>query len=569
MTEIFISLFMLMGGIGVFITGMKLMGDGLEQGAGKSIQKWFGKISGSRMAGFGIGVGVTGIIQSSSATTVMIVGFVNAGIMTLFQAVSIIIGANVGTTVTGLIAALSSFKILTYALETTAFFGTFIVLFSKKEKLLTIGKTLSGLGLIFIGLEVMGGAFKNGEAVNQAIKSLFGTISFPLLLVLFGAVFTGIIQSSSAFVGVILAMVGGGVIPVEYALFTVLGANIGTCVTALIASIGTSVNARRAAVAHLLFNVGGTVVFVALLWIFQTKVVELLSVIPSAQFQIAIFHTVFNVVTAVLMLPFVKNLVSLVERIIPERKKEEAKKDKLTYLDDRILHTPSVAVAQLKREVKRMAELAKKNFKIGVESILKNDVSKKDELLKDEAKINFINKGIAAFLIKLSSVSTAKSEEIFFGSLHHVISDIERIGDYAQNFIEETEEIRQSKIVFSDEAIAEIQSMYEIILNMYDAAVDILMTENVEKLHEIAETEDKVDEMKKSFGKNHIRRLNLGSCSVDSGAYFYAVISGLERIADHLTNIAFSVRSPSGSVREAMDAVAKELNRHKPHTKKA
>ncbi|MDR1939835.1 MAG: Na/Pi cotransporter family protein [Clostridiales bacterium] len=558
--SIILSLFTLLGGIGVLMTGMKYMSDGLEHGAGKGIQKLLGKMSDSRLAGFGIGTAVTGIIQSSSATTVMVVGLVNAGIMTLIQAVSIIVGANVGTTVTGLIAALSAFNISPY-FAALAFLGVFAVMFSKNERVLVVGKVMSGLGLVFIGLSLMGGAFKN-DAMAAAIKTIFESVSSPLIFVLFGALFTGIIQSSSAFVGIVISMVGiSGSIPLESALFIILGSNIGTCVTAIIASVGTSINAKRAAVAHLLFNVAGTIVFTALLLIFKETIVAALQRIKSPEFQVAVFHTVFNVATALLVLPFVGQLAALVERILPGLRPDGVKKEaaqRLTYLDDRLLQTPPVAIIQLKKEIKGMAGLAKANFIRGVESIIKRDVRQKEEILDDEERINFINKGIAAFLIKLSSVSTAKSEELFVGSMHHVISDLERIGDYAQNFAEETEEIIKKDIRFSDVAVGEIESMYKKIIPMYDAAVEILMNDDVKKLNYVSEVEDQIDLMKKVYGDNHIKRLTAGDCTVDSGAYFYAVISGLERIADHLTNIAFSIRSPSGSQREAMAILAKE-----------
>jgi phosphate:Na+ symporter len=553
---IFLSLLALLGGVGVFMTGMKAMGDGLEHGAGGGIQRLLSKIGGNRFAGFGIGAAVTGIIQSSSATTVMVIGFVNAGIMTLMQATAIIIGANVGTTVTAFISALSAFNISPY-FAALAFVGIFIDMFSKKEKIILTGKILSGLGMIFIGLELMGGAFKNDAILKEVITNLFGSISFPLVFVLLGAVFTGIIQSSSAFISIVISMIGADVIPLDSALFIVLGANIGTCVTALLASVGTQGNAKRAAVIHLLFNVTGVIFFVGLLWIFKNPIVKALSVIPDDEFRVAAFHLVFNLITAVLVLPFIKQLVAFSERIIPNKEKLKEER-KLTYIDDRLLSAPPAAILQLKKEVKGMSDLARTNLSRGINAILKRTAADKDKILKDEESINFINKGIAGFLIKLSSVSTAKSEELFIGSLHHVISDLERIGDYAQNFVEEAENMTAKNIAFSDAANDEIRAMYEKIDVMFDAAIDILMSNDASKFEFVGKTEDEVDEMKRVFGDNHVQRLNEGNCSVETGVYFYALISGMERVADHLTNIAFSIKSPSGSQREAMAALAKE-----------
>jgi phosphate:Na+ symporter len=555
--EIVLSVVALLGGVGVFMAGMNAMSDGLEHSAGGGIQRMLGKISGNRFAGFGIGAAVTGIIQSSSATTVMVIGFVNAGIMTLMQATAIIVGANVGTTVTGFLSAASSIPYIKY-LTALAFIGIFIVMFSKKEKVVLAGKILSGLGMIFIGLELMSGAFVNNAELAEIIRNLLSSVDFPLLLVLVGMIFTGIIQSSSVFISLLISMISVSVVSLDSALFLVLGANIGTCVTALIASVGATVNARRTAIIHLVFNIVGTAFFVVFLWIFQDPIVRFLqSAIPTAEFQIAVFHLVFNLITAGLVLPFIKQLVALSERIIPDKKKETDIR-KLTYIDDRLLTTPPAAILQLKREVKGMSDLAYINLTRGVNAVLKRNASDKDKILKDEEKINFINKGIASFLIKLSSVSTVENEELFIGSLHHVISDIERIGDYAQNFVEEAEEIIAKGVVFSEAANGEILAMREKIAVMFDAAIDILMTGDVTKFDFVGRIEDEVDEMKRVFSDNHVARLIEGSCSVESGAYFYALIAGLERVADHLTNIAFSIKSPSGSQREAMAAIAKK-----------
>jgi phosphate:Na+ symporter len=565
--DIAISIFSLIGGIGAFLIGMKLMSDGLERSAGKGMQRMLGKISNNRFVGVGIGAAVTTIIQSSSATTVMVVGFVNAGVMTLFQATSIIFGANIGTTVTAFLASLSSFNIAEY-LGAFAFIGIFIVLFAKKEKVERLGQILSGIGLIFISLKLMGSAFKNPE-VSGAIEGLFGSIGnniaiYPLIFVLLSMVITGIVQSSSVVTSICLIMVASGSIPLEHALFIVIGANIGTCVTAIIASTGASINAKRAALIHFFFNVAGSVLFIAILWIFSAPILRFLELFKG--FEVSVFHLIFNMLTAALALPFVKYFVKFATIILPDKGVHiAADVPKFSYIDDRLLLTPPIAIAQVRKEVKEMADAAKTNLDRGMNAIFNRDISEKGLMSVNEQKINFVNKGIAVYLIKLSSASASKSDESEIGTFHHVISDIERIGDNAVNLMDRAEEMLEKNIYFTGSAVQELKDMRDKVSTRYDEAIHIFMTGDVGRLSLVSDIENEVDLMKKTFGNNHITRLHSGECSVDSGACFYALISALERIADHLTNIAFSIKSPSGSQREAMAIIAKEEAKHKGH----
>lgn len=562
MAEIIQSILMLLAGCGVFMTGMKLMSDGLERSAGKGMRKLFGKISNNRFAGVGVGCAVTAIIQSSSATSVMVIGFVNAGLMTLFQATSIIMGANIGTTITGIIISFSAFKLNLY-IAALALVGVFIMMFAKRDGLKKAGSILCGLGLIFVGLEFMSGAFKESSQLSAAFSKLFSSIQFPLLLILFGMLFTAIIQSSSASTGLIITMVGQGVLDIKFALFIVLGTNIGTCITAILAAIGASTNARRTALIHLTFNVIGTIVFSAFIWIFSGPVVKLLTtVIASPEMQIAWFHVAFNVITTLLLLPFIKQLTRFATFVIRE-KKDDAEQLKLYYIDDRILHTPPIAVAQVLKEVLNMGEMARDNLELATRALFTGDVSEKDRILKTEERINFINKGVGRYLIKMSSLSLSKSDEKLVGSLHHVISDIERIGDHAENFIEQAEDMGENNIGFSDEAIGELQGMYRRVREMFDLSLEVFENRDTGRLKLVAETENEIDTLKKLLGNNHIMRLNNGNCSVESGTYFYAIITALERVADHLTNVAFSIKSPSGSQVEAMQKLAAENARKK------
>ncbi len=537
------SIIALLAGVGVFIAGMNMMGDGLEKSAGKGMKKLLGTISKNRFAGVGVGTAVTAIIQSSSATTVMVIGFVNAGIMTLFQATSIIMGANIGTTVTGIIVSLKSLNVSLYA-TLLAFVGVMMTFF-KEDKLKNIGNILCGLGIIFIGLDLMSAACA-GEEIKVFFKNIFKVIEFPLLLVLIGAIFTGILQSSSAATGVVIIMVGEGALSVENALFIVLGSNIGTCITAAIASIGTSTNAKRTALIHLTFNILGTILFTAILWPLSSKVTALLATIaPTPQMQIAWFHVIFNITTTVILLPFVKQLVKFAETVIPEKKPEEELR-KLKFVDDRLLKTPPIALMQTQREIHYMANLAKENIEKALLALFEDKGTLSDEIRENEKIINFTNKALTRFLIKLTPLVNNEEEQTL-GSYFHVLNDLERIGDHAENFLEIGEQMRGSELAFSDVAREEISKMYDEIIHMFEVAVNAFDHLDASCLTELTTREDTVDAFKKELNAKHVQRLALGNCSTDTSAYFFSTVSGLERVADHLVNVGFSILNPTGS----------------------
>lgn len=550
---IFNSILMLLAGCGVFMAGMKMMSDGLERSAGKGMKRLFSRISDNRFAGVGVGAAVTAIIQSSSATSVMVIGFVNAGIMTLTQATAIIMGANIGTTVTGIIISFSAFNVSLYA-SVLAFVGV-MMMFFKNDSVKKAGGVLCGLGLLFVGLDAMSGAFGNSEIKNM-FGNMFAAIEFPLLLILVGTLFTALIQSSSAATGLLIIMVGQGALSVGNALFIVLGTNIGTCITAVIASVGTTTNAKRTALIHLLFNLAGTIVFTVALWLLGPYVVGLLSsVFSNPQMQIAWFHVAFNIITTAMLLPFIKQLVKLAKLIIKDKPKPEERIYQLKYIDDRLLHTPPIAVAQVQKEILFMAELAKENLSLSVNALITRDYVNKDKVAENEARINHTYHAIARYLIKLASLSLSESDEKLIGAYHHVISDIERIGDHSENFLEQAEEMEKENVDFSEAAVAELAQMYNKVDNMFDLSVHAFSHRDYIVLERIASIEEEVDAMKDSLGASHIERLNSGDCAVERGTYFFAAISGLERIADHLINIAFSIKNPTGS-----QSKRKELN---------
>lgn len=547
------SLIWLLAGVGVFIVGMNFMSEALEKSAGEGMKKMLGRISNNRFSGVGIGAGVTAIIQSSSATSVMVIGLVNAGVMTLMQATPIIMGANIGTTITGVLVALKNdyFNMLMYLF---AFAGVMMGFF-KKEKIKIAGLLCCGLGLIFVGLNVMSSeqAFGN-PLVESMFQGIFSVIDFPLLLIFVGAVFTALIQSSSAATGVVITMVGTGVLPLDLALFIILGANIGTCVTALLASVGANANSKRVALIHFTFNVIGTVVFTAIVWLFKEPMVNLLvSFFPgndamSLQMRVSVFHVIFNVTTTCLLLPFVKQLVNYSCKVIKDKNPVEETRT-LKFVDDRLLTMPHVALMQVKKEMDYMFGKVERNIALSFDTMATENVENRKEIYENEAIIDFTNGALTKFLIKLSA-EVEQSDEQIIGSYFHVLNDLERIGDHAENFFEIGEAMLSKKIVFSEKAKGDIQQMRDRIARMLEISKDAFENVNKADLSELARLEDETDKLKKEFTASHFARLAEGDCSMEVSPYYSSAIAGLERVADHLVNIGYSIMNPIGSQKE-------------------
>lgn len=547
------SLIWLLAGVGVFIVGMNFMSDALEKSAGEGMKKLLGRISNNRFSGVGIGAAVTAIIQSSSATSVMVIGLVNAGVMTLVQATPIIMGANIGTTITGVLVALKNdyFNMLMYL---AAFAGVMMGFF-KQEKIKTAGLLCSGLGLIFVGLNVMSSeqAFGN-PLVEDMFQGVFSVIDSPLLLILVGVIFTALIQSSSAATGVVITMVGTGVLPLDLALFIILGANIGTCVTALLAAVGANANSKRVALIHFTFNMIGTALFTVLVWVFRGPIVDFLtSLFPgsdpmSLQMRVSAFHVVFNVTTTCALLPFVKQLVNYSCWVIKEKKAEETVRS-LKYIDDRLLTMPPVAVMQVKKEMDYMFDLVEENIILSFETMKSGSLEKGDRISENEAVIDFTNGALTKFLIKLSPM-LEQSDELAVGSYFHVLNDLERIGDHAENFYEIVEEMGKKKIAFSEKGKEDVTRMQDKVKRMLEIAKDVFDNINTDRLTELASLEEEIDEMKKALTASHFARLAEGNCSMDVSPYYSSTVSGLERVADHLVNVGYSIVSPVGSQKE-------------------
>lgn len=549
------SLIWLLAGVGVFIVGMNFMGDALEKCTGNGMKKLLEKISNNRFSGVGIGAGVTAIMQSSSATSVMVIGLVNAGVMTLMQATPIIMGANIGTTVTGVLVSLKSdyFNMVMYVL---AFVGV-LMGFTKKEKVKIAGSLCCGLGLIFVGLNVMSSeqAFGN-PLVKDLFKRIFGVIDFPLFLIVVGMIFTALIQSSSAATGVVITMVGNNVLPLDLALFIVLGANIGTCVTALLASIGANANSKRVVLIHFTFNVIGTILFTVIIWVFRQPVVNILTAmfpgnnVMALQMRISIFHVIFNVSTTCLLLPFVRQLVNF-SRVVIKDKAEKKQALALKYVDERLLSMTPVALMQVKKEIEYMMSLVEKNIELAFIAEETKSTADGEQIHKNEDLIDFTNTALTDFLIKLS-VDAEQSDETVIGSYFHVLNDLERIGDYAENFFGFVEDMRKKGLFFSEQAQGKILKMYDKVREMFTISRDAFETGDKTRLTKLSELENEVDGLKRKLTAEHFTRLAEGQCSVECSPYYSSLISGLERVGDHLVNVGYSITNPTGSQKESI-----------------
>lgn len=532
--EILLPLF---AGLGLFLYGMTIMSDGLEKSAGNKLEKIIEKVSGNIFKGIFFGALVTCVVQSSSATTVMVVGFVNAGIMNLTQAIGIIMGANIGTTITAQLVSINVSMLAPIAIIT----GMGIKMFSKNRRQLAFGEILLGFGILFFGMDVMKDAMsplKENEAFNTMILSIgsgtwFGTLKGFLL----GLTITAVVQSSSATTAILVALATKGSLPIEAAFPILLGTNVGTCVTAMLSSMGANRTAKRAALMHLMFNVIGSAIFILLLQPLTIKAVMEISSHPER--QLANAHTLFNIVNTLLLLPFAGLIVKAVTLIMPitdDEKAENALDAK--YLDERILETPSIAIGQVVKAVQQMGELAKLSFENAAEGILLGDEKKIAQTFKLEKKINSMEKEISDFLVKLSNTAIDTSDRMIIDSMFNTINDIERVGDHADNIAELAVYKVENKVSFSDSAIVELKEMIGKVLEAYDYSIIALSNLDMHKAKRAVELEGVVDEMEKVLRKKHIGRLNEGRCETSSGIIFLDLLSNLERISDHASNIA-------------------------------
>ena len=535
--EIGSMLMQLSGGLGLFLFGMKLMGDGLEMAAGSKLRGMIERLTKNKYMGALVGLVVTAVIQSSSATTVMVVGFVNAGLMNLAQAVGVIMGANIGTTVTGVMIAIN----LTAIAPIAVLIGVVMISFIKRNSVKHIGQIIAGFGILFMGMKMMSTAMEP-LSESEVFTSLMTSFSNPLLGVLVGLVFTAIIQSSSASVGVLQALGAAGAITLPSAIYVIYGQNIGTCVTALISSVGTSKTARRTAVVHLMFNVFGAILFIVISMLFPFA--ELVQRIApgSVMAQISIVHVIFNIVCTAIMLPLSSLLVKVACKVIPGSDPVKSS-NSLAYLDARILSTPPVAVAQLFKEVDRMGQLAKETLGMAMDALITQDNTKVDQIYENENTINFLNRGIAEYLVKINGLDLEDYDRQALGSMYHVISDMERIGDHSENLCELAQTLKKSKQKFSPWAVEQATEMRNRVEAMLEEALQMFASRETQPqmAADINRREEIIDDATQELKDLHIERLNQGKCSVVAGTVFMDMLTNLERIADHCTNIAYSM----------------------------
>ena len=543
----------LLAGIGIFLIACQMMSSNLESASSSRLKKLFSKAAKSKLLGVGIGTIGTAAIQSSGATSVMTIGFVNAGIISLSQAATIIYGANIGTTVTAQIVALGMFGggnsiSTTIIFSAFAGLGAFMLLFSKKSSAQTWGGILAGFGMLFVGLSLMSASMKDFAALD-GVKTFLASIGNPILLVVLGAILTAIIQSSSVMTSIALTMVVTGLISLDQGIYLTMGSNIGSCAVAIIAGMTSGINAKRTALIHLLFNCSGVVVFLLIALILSISgtgfgfLFE--AMFPGApQTQLAMFHTIFNVLTVVLILPMNEALVKLVCRMIPEPKKADDEPLRLKFVDGNMLRTPPLAVAQTKKEIIWMSELAIMNFDRAIKIITTLDFGERQVFDKTEEEINYINRTLVDFVVQLSNRSGLNERDhLYLATTFRSIRDIERIGDYAENIVEYAEALSSAGLTFSEDALGEISSLHGLIHKLYRKAMEAYETEDLKVMDEANEIEEQIDYFTKLMEDNHIARLNAGVCTPAAGAQYLELSSNSERIADHLINVAKSIRS--------------------------
>ena len=549
------SILTLIAGIGIFLIACQLMSSNLETASSNKLKQLFSKASKNKWIGVGIGTVGTAAIQSSGATTVMTIGFVNAGIISLTQAATIIYGANIGTTVTAQIVALgmSGANSLSTSVIFSAFagLGAFISLFSKRSNLKTWGGILTGFGMLFVGLELMSDSMKEFAAL-EGVKLFLANIGNPLLLVLIGAVFTAIIQSSSVMTSIALAMLVSGLIDLSQGIYITMGSNIGSCIVAIIAGLTSGINAKRTALMHMLFNTAGVIIFLLIALVLYVASggdlsfgVLFESLTPGApQIQLAMFHTFFNVTTVLVMMPLTEALVNLVVKMIPNSSVEEKEVNKLNFIDNNMLRTPPLAVVQTKREIIEMSKIAMENYDRAMHAITTLDLSEREVFDKTESRLNFINKELVNFVVKLTGErALSEKDHIYLTTTFRSVRDVERIGDYAVNIMEYADNLIKLRQSFSENARSEITQLNKMVHQLYDKVVKAYSDEDLAALDEANVIEEQIDEYTKMMEDNHIKRMGEGLCNASVGAQYLEMSSNAERIADHLINVAKVIRT--------------------------
>lgn len=539
--------FMFFGGLGMFIYGMNIMADGLQKTAGNKMKSLLSMLTNNRLLGVLVGTAVTAIIQSSSAATVMVVGFVNAGLLNLSQAVGVIMGANIGTTVTSWVVSSSEWLAVFNPNQIAPLaigIGAAVLFFVKDNKKRQTGEIIIGFGLLFIGLQMMSDSilpFRDLPFFSEAFLLLGKN---PILGILAGAIITGILQSSSASVGILQILAMQGLVPWNAAIYIILGQNIGTCATALLSSIGANKTAKRAAIIHLLFNSIGTIAFAIGCIVYFNKLNTIMGNSLISSTQISVFHSIFNISNTILLFGFADQLVSLSGKIIKgsDTLDETEGGIVLRHLDNRILETPSFAIENAIKEIVHMSELAFNNTKLAVEAILEKDRNKIESVLRVEKDINIFNRLITNYLVKISNTTLNDHQHMIINNLFNTVSDIERIGDHAENIAELAEYYLENDLTMSDLAKEEIQEITQRTLDTLELSIEARRSDNADLVKKVEQNEELVDALEEELREKHIRRLAKNLCNSTTGVVFLDTINNLERISDHALNMAYYVR---------------------------
>ncbi len=527
------------GGLGLFLFGMELMSDSIEKVAGARLRRILEIFTTNRFMGMIVGIIFTGIIQSSSACTVMVVSFVNSGLMNLYQAAGVILGANIGTTITSQLVSFNLSKIAPLILLV----GVVVMMFTKKEKVRKVAEVVVGFGILFVGLSTMSQAMANMKNEPQVVNLLM-SLKNPFLATLMGFALTAIIQSSSVTVSIVLLLANQDLLPLPITLYIILGCNIGACATAMLASMTGKKDAKRAALIHLLFNIIGTVIIYIALFVAGDQIVELIKSISAANGRfVANAHTLIKIAQVIMLFPFTGWLVKMTYLIVPGEDQKVGYREsyQLKYIGDKVVFNPATAVVEVVKELERMASLAEENLNRAMNALITLDEEDIEEVYEVEKNINFLNHAITDYLVKINQTTLPIEDLNSLGALFHVVNDIERIVDHAENVADAARQRKEEGVSISKEAQKELGDMLEMVNKIIRYAVEMFAKSDETHMQEIITLEDQVDEKERELQKKHVERLTKGECSPEAGMIFSDIVSGLERVADHATNIAFAI----------------------------
>ena len=527
------------GGLGLFLFGMELMSDSIEKVAGARLRRILEIFTTNRFMGMIVGIIFTGIIQSSSACTVMVVSFVNSGLMNLYQAAGVILGANIGTTITSQLVSFNLSKIAPLILLV----GVVVMMFTKKEKVRKVAEVVVGFGILFVGLSTMSQAMANMKNEPQVVNLLM-SLKNPFLATLMGFALTAIIQSSSVTVSIVLLLANQDLLPLPITLYIILGCNIGACATAMLASMTGKKDAKRAALIHLLFNIIGTVIIYIALFVAGDQIVELIKSISADNGRfVANAHTLIKIAQVIMLFPFTGWLVKMTYLIVPGEDQKVGYREsyQLKFIGDKVVFNPATAVVEVVKELERMASLAEENLNRAMNALITLDEEDIEEVYEVEKNINFLNHAITDYLVKINQTTLPIEDLNSLGALFHVVNDIERIGDHAENVADAARQRKEEGVSISKEAQKELGDMLEMVNKIIRYAVEMFAKSDETHMQEIITLEDQVDEKERELQKKHVERLTKGECSPEAGMIFSDIVSGLERVADHATNIAFAI----------------------------